>query len=308
MAPKPNFVNLSATVADMDADLLNTTEESLIELIREENWIAVKSRIDECPAQVQMLSKGTISGHKVLAYPLHYLLIKKHAPSSLVQEFINLSPTAVSYPDSTFGRLPVHIACQHDADLDVIKALVHQFPQATSTPDKDDNLPLHYACFLSTPEVVLYLLQHTDSKVLSKTNGHQQNVLHMACSRYDISGDSIATLLETCPELASQRDWQHRFPVHDACMWHADTPVVEKLLESYPDAVHGRDAQHLTPYGICRKLVHLNVNHPTIQLLRHYCKKHHNLFARSLDVAQFTSENLGDRLQQHRNNKSAHVR
>jgi ankyrin repeat protein len=128
------------------------------------------------------------------------------------------------------------------------------------------------------------------------TNKKGQTPLHLACSRYDVCPELIQELIRLNSDACKTRDWQGRLPVHSACMWKADAQVIEMLLEAYPQSVREQDSHHHTPYGICRKVVHLDHHDPTVKLLRSYRLKHGDLLHRSKDFVTYQAENLSDSL------------
>jgi ankyrin repeat protein len=57
------------------------------------------------------------------------------------------------------GMRPLHYACMFGAPLEVVRYLVHEYPESLQVPD-NDGLPLHHACSRYAPlDVVLYLVQ-----------------------------------------------------------------------------------------------------------------------------------------------------
>jgi ankyrin repeat protein len=58
------------------------------------------------------------------------------------------------------GLLPLQVACQYEAPLDVIKFLVEQWPDAVKETNQNGFLPLHIACSNKAPlEVIQFLVE-----------------------------------------------------------------------------------------------------------------------------------------------------
>ena len=76
--------------------------------------------------------------------PLHLVVSCRKVPVDIVQSLVTLEQRAVSLPNNC-GRLPLHFAIVHRADISVIAALIDAFPAAISFPDSKGLSPLQYA-------------------------------------------------------------------------------------------------------------------------------------------------------------------
>jgi len=278
----------------------------MLELIKEEQWARVYRRINKAPEQVQCQSLVNLDGQNTEAYPLHYLCKKKDVPLAIVEAFVNACKEAVRTPDSVLKSLPIHIACEHDAPISVLNILVQAYPEGLLKPDKDGNLPIHYACSLESPECAMYLLEACPASVTVK-NSKRQTLLHLACSRYDMSVELIQELIRLDEDACKARDWQERLPIHSACMWKANTQVIDMLLKCYPQSVRAGDVHNMTPYGICRKVVHLDHHDSTVKLLRSYQKKNGDFLVRGRDLFKYQAENLSDSFGMHAHKSLRHA-
>lgn len=277
---------------------------SIEDLIKDERWERVEKRLSRDPAEIQCKHLENLDGHKTQAYALHYLCRKKEAPTHLVEAFVNLQKEAVSTPDSLLQELPIHIACQHDAPVATLEVLVNAYPESLLKPDKDGNLPIHYACSHESPEAAHYLMDAC-AESLKWKNKKNQTPLHLACSRYDISLTLIQDLIQMNKDACKTRDWQGRLPIHSACMWKASPGIIELLLKAYPESVGEKDEHNMTPYGICRKVIHLDTHEATVKMLRSHHKNHVSLFGKAKDLVQYQAENISDALHLH-HHKSFH--
>ena len=81
-------------------------------------------------------------------------------------------------------RLPLHLACDTNAPLEIIRWLLDQDPGCSSLVHKDKwgDLPLHTACSRKDVEVVRLLVERDTTKetILTKDN-HGALPIHMAC-------------------------------------------------------------------------------------------------------------------------------
>lgn len=288
MPPNP-FVRVSFDPAPQPC------RRTIVELIKDEHWARLWRRITKAPEQLQTKTIVNLDGQNTEAHPLHYLCKKRDVPAALVEAFVENCKEATRTPDSELQSLPIHIACEHDAPVAVLNVLVDAYPEGLVKTDKAGNLPIHYACSLQSPESAMSLLKACPESVTAK-NKKGQTPLHLACSRYDISKELVQELLSLNDDACKTRDWQGRLPIHSACMWKANTLMIDMLLKSYPESVRVEDSHHMTPYGICRKTVHLDHHDSTVKLLRSYQKKHGDFLVRGKYLVQYQAENISDSL------------
>lgn len=93
--------------------------------------------------------------------------IKKDAPSiDRIRQLVETHPDLVKVPRSVDGSIPLHIACEYKAPLDVVQFLVKQWPDSVKTADIFGNLPLHKACAnKASLAVIQYLVQQWPESV-----------------------------------------------------------------------------------------------------------------------------------------------
>jgi ankyrin repeat protein len=118
------------------------------------------------------------------------------------------------------GRTPLHVACDHDAPAEVIRSLIQQYPKACLHVGTTGMNPLHIACSSD----------HASEEVV--------RVLLVESAKVDLN---LAT------QMASMKDVDHDTPLHSACRCGASLGVLRLLMLVYPDAVHQRDYEGLTP-------------------------------------------------------------
>jgi ankyrin repeat protein len=81
-------------------------------------------------------------------------------------------------------RLPIHLACDTNAPIDIIQWLLQQDTQKTSILQRDKwgDLPIHTACSRKYTQLVQLLLEQDASKSSLLTKDKQgASPLHMAC-------------------------------------------------------------------------------------------------------------------------------
>jgi ankyrin repeat protein len=113
------------------------------------------------------------------------------------------------------GRTPLHIACDLDAPLAVIQALIRAYPAAATMIGTSSMNPMH----------ITVSCQHASVEVVRTILDESQNP-KLVTSMKDLDGDT---------------------PLHAACRCGAPMDVLEVLLRSNPAVVHDRDFEGLTP-------------------------------------------------------------
>lgn len=108
--------------------------------------------------------------------------------------------------------------------------------------------PLHFACSLDAPAVVIQSLLKTYPEASLLTGSTNMNPLHITCSSQHASAHVVRVLLECGRfEQFSMRDIDGDTPLHAACRCGAPIDVIEVLLRAHFAVVHERDYEGLTP-------------------------------------------------------------
>jgi hypothetical protein len=132
------------------------------------------------------------------------------------------------------GRLPIHLACDKSAPIEVIRWLLDAdlTKQTLRVADKWGDLPLHTICSRhgiqkNIVEIVQLLLEYDDQIVASvQQQEQQQNV-----DDSDTVTDKKQQLKrESCPTVFT-KDNDGFLPIHMACRYQAPPDVVNLLLE-----------------------------------------------------------------------------
>jgi hypothetical protein len=109
-------------------------------------------------------------------------------------------------------RLPLHWACFHRYDPEIVRLLLEAFPDGVSSPDVNGYIPLHHACWHSHPSV-----------------------------------DNIRLLIQANPQTISMKANNGKTPLHDACRVRASMDAIELLIQTRPTVVTERDQYGMTP-------------------------------------------------------------
>lgn len=165
-------------------------------------------------------------------------------------------------------RLPLHLACDKNAPIEVIRWLIENDKEKHSllTPDQWGDLPLHTICSRQNVEVTKLLLDSDGSKAsLLTKDKHGSLPLHMAC-RYQAPPELIQLLLDNDARKTSllEEGLYGQLPLHVACRCNAPLEVITLLLDN--------DATGKSPLlqdNVERLPIHLTLlRNPNIQVVK----------------------------------------
>ena len=148
--------------------------------------------------------------------------------------------------DSTYAQrgviLPLHLACEANAPINVIKSLIKAHPDAVRAKcGSRDRLPLHYHlastttssrhCYPSESVISLLIESYPDSTRVGDINSELP--IHLACQARstNVSGNIFAMLLASYPEGACARDINGYYPL-DFATWNEDRVTKEIALNA----------------------------------------------------------------------------
>lgn len=143
--------------------------------------------------------------------------------------------------DSYTGRLPIHLACDKNAPIQVIQQLLDSDPNKESILRKDKwgDLPIHTACSRKNYfEVVRLLLESDKQKKTIYGKDLQGSIpLHYAC-RYGATPDVIELLLEHDTERRTlfAEGIYNQIPLHICCRGGNATKEVVATLLKYDES------------------------------------------------------------------------
>lgn len=133
--------------------------------------------------------------------PLHYALRERRDDlMAITSELLAAHPESVQIRDS-YGDLPIHIASDKEASLELIELLINGFPEGIRQRDRLNRLPIHICLENdSSDEVILFLL-HQWPESAKELNENGLLALHSAVRRRKIR--ISLELLRLHPDAAS---------------------------------------------------------------------------------------------------------
>jgi ankyrin repeat protein len=236
----------------------------------------IRSIVEEFPESVECDPEAEDIGGNKWCSALHRAT--SGAGLDVILYLATQNPEALKTRDRN-GRLPLHLAVIHRAELPVVRALVDMYPDALREPvdDKTGHLPLHCALLNgytgihegvlidverhSRPDVTAFLVRRYPAAVRVRTpNGHLP--LHLAFAAADIGDDGLPAVGVADSDADSDDDDDFDpddddfdpddddFDPDDGDEYMRDgdvpyeaTPlvVVKALLEAWPDSVRKTD-------------------------------------------------------------------
>jgi hypothetical protein len=148
--------------------------KSLASLIKNQNWTAVLTRIEDSPHEagedVSAMTRGGFLATRGLT-PLHYAC-ERRPPIDVVSALVAAWPEAITTRLQPGGALPLHVASTWHAPENSVKLISQAEPAACRIPDDLGNIPLHCAAFSGAAAPVVDILLRTFSKSVLARN-HQ---------------------------------------------------------------------------------------------------------------------------------------
>jgi ankyrin repeat protein len=142
--------------------------------------------------------------------------------------------SAVLLPYDDSKRLPLHLACDKNAPVSILKALLDADKDKVSIGEADrwGDLPLHTACSRKQAEVVKLLVDSDTTKSTLYTKADNGSLPIHTAARYDAPASVIALLLDSTESRRTllEADIFGQLPLHAACRNGATADVVNLLL------------------------------------------------------------------------------
>ena len=175
----------------------------LNQLIMREDWglAAMQCRMRPALAGRWLERSGFFMGrHNASVLPLHQCCALR-PPVEMIQTLVLTFPAGIKAKETSFGRLPLHVACRSGASPEAVECLLAYHPEATMEGDNLQRIPLHYAL------------------------------------KNDAGAEVDRLLLDAYPEGVTRADHRGWIPLHVACSMGTDLAIIETLLEDNPETV-----------------------------------------------------------------------
>lgn len=211
------------------------------------------------------------------AYQVYELLDKWNPQGppepSKVQALFQRDPAAASQ-EFLYGQTLLHKCMEHYSNqLELITLLIRTYPDALIKRDDNGFLPIHRALISGAGQPSLDLLQlvlEAAPETILETTPTGALPLHLACARFE-SWPMVQYLVDSFPESIQHPDNHGRFPLHYALdASRPESRVLQLLLEHYPVILSFLDQDGYLP--LHRILKKAKVQYDTVvDLLVQYC-------------------------------------
>jgi hypothetical protein len=163
------------------------------------------------------------------------------APPSMIQAVYTAHPASVGEVESTYGRLPLHIAVLNGIPPNSLSQLIKLYPQGTKVQDLHGRLPIHYACkgrsvFTQTPTASSssHSMEQQQQQASSLPSSSLSSSLPISV---DVMEKNALLLLRAYPDCVHVPDFQGFLPLHVACRSSHSSLIIRTLIRSAPDTI-----------------------------------------------------------------------
>eukprot|EP00977_Amphora_coffeiformis_P028064 scaffold34685_cov183-Amphora_coffeaeformis.AAC.44 len=137
---------------------------------------------------------------------------------------------------------------QDDDWLPVIRRIITHPEEIMAVGKNSGMTALHSACISYPPVHIVKAMLTTCPEVALQQNFSGETPLHLAS--YSASEEVQECLLETVPEAASYRDQYGDSPLHFAARAGATLPLLQKMVNAFPDAISRVNKRGVTPFWL----------------------------------------------------------
>jgi len=218
-------------------------------------------------------SRGSqISQSKQKNLVIHNCLINRMARLEDSLQMLLDSYIEAPYTFSDEGYLPIHLACiYYPTNANVVDIIIRANPSCVIEPSKSpvvrsdtDNTitskktktlkyhqmyPLHIAVINGASLEVVRLLNFQNEKVLTMKYKEGNTPLTVAI-KYNAKTEIINFMLAENEMLPTLLDKRANTPLHIACMYGRCEDVIETLMLSFPEGLHVKNFEGLTPLDL----------------------------------------------------------
>jgi hypothetical protein len=219
----------------------------LPQLIMQKNWIGTSRRLSQSPMECKLWLQTTFPPSatrskesstrpcKSKELALH-LAIRAGAPARVIKKMILKYPKALQIRDGIQDRYPLHLACLHLPDMEVLKMMIEKYKPALFHKDATGRVPLHYAAFGNAGLDAIELLVREDPKGARVQESSGWLPLHVA-TKMSCSFDIMTKLVEVFPESLTSKTAKKSTPKNLARVLHGPKSDVEEILNALESAV-----------------------------------------------------------------------
>lgn len=201
--------------------------------------------------------------------PLHAACMNPRVNLDALDLLHKAYPAALRIFDKT-GSVPLHIAIQRKLSASVVHFLIDKEEGAVRTREASSKMyPLHLACRVGADVDVLERLVEIYPVAIEAVDARGNSIFHLACTYRQLTVDFAELLLDKCSfDTIRKVNEEQSLPLHLAVQYKAAMPVLQLLIDHYPEALLCKDTkgnvplhkafQNLTPMPILVRLAQQN--------------------------------------------------
>lgn len=192
---------------------------------------------------------------KMGAVPLH-IAIQRKASSEAILYLIQVEQGAVRTREASTRMYPLHLACRYGADMTILEKLIEIYPVAIDAVDGKGNTIFHLACNdrLLTVELAEWLLDKTSEDTIRMVNEEQSLPLHLAV-HHRSPMPVLQLLIDHYPEALICKDKAGNVPLHKAFQNWTAVPVLVRLAQENHRALSKKNKRGRTPEACANPIV-----------------------------------------------------
>jgi ankyrin repeat protein len=156
---------------------------------------------------------------------------------------------------------PIFVALIHEADEEIIQAMLEVRPSCAVAWDEAGSLPLHYAvAFCTNKRVIKLMLGALPEEWTSASNHFErrrsvknslgQSLLHLCVIYRGNEKDLFALLLQMFPEDVAAKDKTGQLPLHWACRGGTENSCFDVILSAHPEGARSEDHYGFLPLHV----------------------------------------------------------
>mmetsp|Transcript_37868 Transcript_37868/g.77249 ORF Transcript_37868/g.77249 Transcript_37868/m.77249 type:complete len:404 (-) Transcript_37868:50-1261(-) len=230
----------AATATRTDSGLLSTSNFPLVDDSDQhlnEEALDLKARDLRAALEVLLERYRRCPGNdEEQDFEAQFVLLVSAHPEECLRRAVLLAEEDRPGEDNSL-RLPVHLACDNNVPVRVIRALLDADASGESVrrADKWGDLPIHTACSRNNLDVVRLLLDFDGTKEsILRKDVHDSLPIHMAC-RYNAPAEVLQLLLDSdgsVPKRTLREEGVYgQYPIHVACRGNPTPDVLRVLLD-----------------------------------------------------------------------------
>jgi len=208
----------------------NKHAEDLNKAIVDNKWDHAKSIVLETKESCQKWSTSLSSNNvKSVMLPIHQACATENVPLDFLVTLTHAFPEAIKKTESSFRRIPLHIALQSRVSEEVIRFLVQCYPDGVGRKDSLGRVPLHYAISNSLPINIVRYMMNACPELVTATDIRGWTPLHVAAYTA-VSAETVLMIVQSKPEAMKMETYKGWTPLK--CAHESNTSYTGIIIDT----------------------------------------------------------------------------